>query len=312
MPALLALAQRTDDVAETAEAAVDVLRLLEAIARAAGMAEAFAAGEIDEVEGALALLARDGILARQFEDEDGVRPGRALVGLGGGDGAVGGGATEDGLDFGGRVELDGGDFGDGGLGAGRVVADLVFLLVELLRPAEEVVQILVVDFDEGAFHAVGPALVGEGLRRVVDLVQGARDHAVGRGHGVGFARRGLAVGEDAHVVAVQRALHELADLFEDVGVLRGGAEDAVEGEGVGFGRDVAEAALLFGAHDFDFFRVFVVVGVAYLGSVFCWLGLKVGPYAAEDSDVAFEFLDLVVELSAQSLLGPEFAVGFLG
>ena len=139
MPALLALAQRTDDVAETAEAAVDVLRLLEAIARAAGMAEAFAAGEIDEVEGALALLARDGILARQFEDEDGVRPGRALVGLGGGDGAVGGGATEDGFDFGGGVEVDGGDVCDGGFAFLHVVTDFVFLFVEFFGFAEEIV-----------------------------------------------------------------------------------------------------------------------------------------------------------------------------
>ena len=215
----LALAQRADDVAETAEAAIDILRLFETVARAAGVAEAFAASQIDKIEGTLALLARDGIFARQFEDEDGMGPRRALVRLRRGNRAIRGGTTQDGFDLSGRVEFDGRDVRDGRLGACHVVPDLVFLLVEFLRPAEEVVQVLVVDFDEGAFHAVGPAFLGEGLRRVVDLVHGARDHAVGGRHGVGFAGAGLAVAEDTHVVAVQRALHELADLFEDVRVL---------------------------------------------------------------------------------------------
>ena len=59
----------------------------------------------------------------------------------------------------------------------------------------------------------------------IDLFEGQRDHALLSGlgaafHGEGLATSGLAVGEHAHVVAVDRGLDQLADLLKDLRIRR--------------------------------------------------------------------------------------------
>lgn len=74
----------------------------------------------------------------------------------------------------------------------------------------------------------------EVLRVLEDLLDGPGDHTdvlglpVAALHGEGLAGAGLAVGEHAHVVAVDGGLHELADLLEHVALRRRGLEHAVE------------------------------------------------------------------------------------
>ena len=92
MTALLALTQGTDDIAKTAQTAIDILGLLEAVAGRTAMSQTLAPGQIDEVEGTLGALAGDAVLAAESKNKDGVAARGALVGLCGGDAAVGGGA----------------------------------------------------------------------------------------------------------------------------------------------------------------------------------------------------------------------------
>ena len=59
------LTQRSDDIAESTQALVDALRLLQSvlITRGAALLEPLAAREIDEVQAALTRLARERIFA---------------------------------------------------------------------------------------------------------------------------------------------------------------------------------------------------------------------------------------------------------
>lgn len=139
MPTLLPKPQRPNNIPQTTQTAIDILRLLQPFTCTARMAQALTPGQIDEIERTLALLARDAVLAGEFEDEDGVGAGGALVCFCGGDGAIGGRAAEDGFDFGGGVEVDGGDVCDGGFAFLHVVTDFVFLFVEFFGFAEEIV-----------------------------------------------------------------------------------------------------------------------------------------------------------------------------
>lgn len=59
MPAILVLSERTNDVSETAQALVDVLRLFHPLARRTRVAQSLTARQIDQVQGAFGVLARD-------------------------------------------------------------------------------------------------------------------------------------------------------------------------------------------------------------------------------------------------------------
>ena len=70
-----------DNVTETAETLVDVLGLLESRALGLAMIETLGPSEIDEVECALAPLARDTVHTNELEYKDGVRTTGTHVGL---------------------------------------------------------------------------------------------------------------------------------------------------------------------------------------------------------------------------------------
>lgn len=78
---LTLLAQCRDNIAQRAQAPIDILRLPQSVLVRAGSArvQTLAASEVDEVERTLAALARENVGAEHAEREDRVRARRALV-----------------------------------------------------------------------------------------------------------------------------------------------------------------------------------------------------------------------------------------
>jgi len=142
--ALLALlAKRRDHVPKRTQALVNRLRLPQAIfilARSTSV-EPFRAGKIDEVQRALAPLARVRVRAADAEREHRVRAGRALVHQRCGDGPPRVGEREQGAHLRGRREGFHDDIGDARVAL--FVLDLMLLLVELTL-AEQIIDRFVV------------------------------------------------------------------------------------------------------------------------------------------------------------------------
>lgn len=143
VPLLALLPERGNHVPERAQALVDVLRLLQpvlVVPRTARV-QALAPREIDEVQRALACLARVRVRALDPEREDGVAARGALVHERRGDGAPRLRECEQRAHLRRRVERLDDDVRNAR--AALVVLDLVLLFVELAL-AEEVVDRLVV------------------------------------------------------------------------------------------------------------------------------------------------------------------------
>mmetsp|Transcript_8760 Transcript_8760/g.36704 ORF Transcript_8760/g.36704 Transcript_8760/m.36704 type:complete len:581 (+) Transcript_8760:948-2690(+) len=164
---------------------------------------------------------------------------------------------------------------------------------------QEIAHLFVVNLDVRGVQLVRPALLGVRLGRFDNLGDGARNHAAVLGvrallaeHGVRLARARLAVREQAHLVPVQRALHELRNLLEDLLLLRLEAEHLVEGEHGGVAETIRHGD-----------------GVAVHGANRRRRGVRRGgadgaraerrPGAREDAHVAAQFLDLVVHGAAK-------------
>ncbi|KAH9838116.1 hypothetical protein Tdes44962_MAKER08265, partial [Teratosphaeria destructans] len=176
------------------------------------------------------------------EGEDGVGARRGVVHLGGGGGAVHVAGLHEALDV--LVAAD--------LLVGEVLhVDAVLLALADLEVGglaagaggEEVLDVLVVDLEVGDVDVVGDAAVLLGLDALEEAAAGAGDEAglvEGAHHGVGLAGAGLAVGEDAGVVAIEVVVEKLlAERGVDVmlvGVVGVGVvvgpEGLVEGEGL--------------------------------------------------------------------------------
>ena len=142
--ALLALlSKRSDDVSKRAQALVDVLRLPQTVLvpPCAARVQPLAAGEVDQVQRALAHLARVRVRAADAQREHRVRARGALVHERRRDRAPRVGRGEEGADLGGRAELLDYDVRDSR--RPLLVLDLVLLLVEFTL-SEEVVDGFVV------------------------------------------------------------------------------------------------------------------------------------------------------------------------
>ena len=98
---------------------------------------------------------------------------------------------------------------------------------------------LVVEFVVGAGH--NALTLGEAIESWEELVEGSlHKSGVVAHHGVGLAWAGLAVDEDAAVVALKSVDQKFfPDCIVDIFLIGGGREDAIEGEGVFFHFDLA-------------------------------------------------------------------------
>mmetsp|Transcript_5296 Transcript_5296/g.21399 ORF Transcript_5296/g.21399 Transcript_5296/m.21399 type:complete len:336 (+) Transcript_5296:823-1830(+) len=120
-------------------------------------------------------------------------------------------------------------------------------------------------------------------------------------HGVRLARARLAVREDAHLVPVQRAGHQVRDILEHLLLARARVENAVEGKVHGLLllpglRDAQRSARRFArSRDFE-----ERLGVVFAASRRCGIHVFArvcvhGPNAAKNADVPLEFLHLVMQ-----------------
>mmetsp|Transcript_71066 Transcript_71066/g.160806 ORF Transcript_71066/g.160806 Transcript_71066/m.160806 type:complete len:668 (-) Transcript_71066:670-2673(-) len=244
--------------------------------------------------------------ARQVEREDGVGSGAHGVHLRRGRRAMQGRRVHQIVD---RLVIRGVDFHF--VDPVAVGLSLLVLLdgqVQLGGPfhAQEVEHLLVVDLDESNLHSVGPALLLHVVAVLSDLADALWDDARHLAlavalHRVGLARACLPVREEAHVVAVERGLHELGHLEEDL-VLGGGAgEGLVERVLVRLDHlpflylpDLRRRAVLLhidGGDEGDL--VLVLVRVEAECPV---VAAQEGTHADVDADVPAELLDLVVHL----------------
>ena len=170
---LALLAQRSNNVPQRTQALINALRLPQPlhIAPRTALLQPLAPRKVDEVQAALAALARERVLAADAEGEDRVRARGALVHERRGDGAAALREREEGADLRRGGERDDVRVGDGRAPGFGVVLDVVPLLVELAL-AEEVVDRLVVlrvrmsGLDERREHGGGGGYVrsrGTGL-----------------------------------------------------------------------------------------------------------------------------------------------------
>ena len=107
-------AQRVEYIAESAQALVDGLCLLQRVARCLRFGEPLRAGEVHEVDHAAELLPRLALHAGQLQAENGVAARGDVVHGGGRDGAVARSAFHEGRDLRHAGNRDLGDVGDRG------------------------------------------------------------------------------------------------------------------------------------------------------------------------------------------------------
>mmetsp|Transcript_22571 Transcript_22571/g.58850 ORF Transcript_22571/g.58850 Transcript_22571/m.58850 type:complete len:329 (-) Transcript_22571:1091-2077(-) len=209
--------------------------------------------------------------------------------------------------------VDTGELADGGVAVG-----VVHHLVELAggQPlAEQVLVLLVVDLHHAGLHREAPALRLQVRAAAEDLLHGARDHPWMQRitqHSERLARAGLPISKDAHLLAIQGRLHQLANLSKHV-VLRGlGPEYAVKG------KHVQGALLPLGArhdqlHAAARRRLLVQNGLHGRRTAVQLLHLhgRRRAEAAEHADVALHLLDGVVQLAAVVLVRVQLAAGAL-
>ncbi len=275
------------------------------------MLEPLRAGKVHQVQRPLAALLRRGVLANQLQDEDGVGARRACVGLRRRYAAVVLCLSQHRLDLVGRVQAHRLAVDHRGLLACLVVPNLELLLgINLLGRREQIVEFFVVHLDEAPFQRISPGFLSQLADRVVDHVGRPRDHTISRRHSVCLARAGLAVAEDADVVAVEGALNQLRNLPEDVLVLDVRVEDAIKLEGEDSARDLAQTALLLGTRYLNLCRS-LQVGEQELG-LFSLVGSENRPDSAHDTNVALEFLVLVEQDSPLRLLLDQLLAGLIG
>mmetsp|Transcript_2081 Transcript_2081/g.5119 ORF Transcript_2081/g.5119 Transcript_2081/m.5119 type:complete len:407 (-) Transcript_2081:809-2029(-) len=220
--------QRRKDVAQRAQGLVDGARLFLPRALHLGAGQTLAPRKVNEVERASEADARIGVHAGAVEHEDGVGAGR---------GGVHGGRLNSAAAF--RAPHDlvrplhgfhrkphrTRDVRVAAAGTGVLDAQAAGWGLSLPAVGQQVADALVVNLHEGGLQAVVPPLRRQLLDGAQQLVHGSRDDAARLGpgaalHRVRLPRARLAVAEKADVVAVQRALYQLAHLLEHRG-LRG-------------------------------------------------------------------------------------------
>src|SRR5215469_1162608 len=193
---------------------------------------------------------------------------------------------------------------DASLALGRIMSNLMFLLVEVLSLTKEVVKVLIVHFNERSFHLVCPTFSFELFGALVNLRSSTRNHPIYRRHCVSLARTRLTITEDAHIVAIECGLNQLADLIEYIGIGASRTEYVVKRECMSGSRNIAQGTLLFGPHHYNFsaFTTFPCIRETDLRNIFLFI-VKGWSNTAEYTNISFQLLNLVVELPPQCLFG---------
>mmetsp|Transcript_2055 Transcript_2055/g.6361 ORF Transcript_2055/g.6361 Transcript_2055/m.6361 type:complete len:427 (+) Transcript_2055:264-1544(+) len=220
------LVQRAEHIRKGRERLVDILRLLETVPFRSRARNALAPGQVAHAQAAHDLGAILAVHADNEECEHRVAARRVVVAVSGGHRPVLVREVENAMDV--VTRGDGKPLRVGHDNLLLRVPNLEFLgrLGSLAGRDQEILDGLIVNLDIGRLQRVLPA-TGAQLHLVGhDLVDRPRDDAavllvrkIAR-HGEGFARAGLAIAEQAHVVPVQSALHKAAHLVEDL-LLRG-------------------------------------------------------------------------------------------
>mmetsp|Transcript_47929 Transcript_47929/g.115131 ORF Transcript_47929/g.115131 Transcript_47929/m.115131 type:complete len:490 (+) Transcript_47929:387-1856(+) len=292
---LLLRGERGDDRAERRERLVDGLRLLEGLAGGLRLGEPLGAGEVDEAQLAHVMVARVQVGGAHRQRDEHVRAGGLVIEPSGGGGARGVALLDERAAVARRVHGLRGAVLD--IHAHQGVAHDLELLAggRLLGVGEQVADVLVVDLDHRE-----EALVCEVRLPLADDAEDAphrpRHEArllVCAVHREGLARAALAVGEDAHVEAVEDRCHERLRVGEDFLLQRGRPVDLRELEALlvaPLGCKVAQHHGVGALHaDAD-------VALVHLAR-------QRGAHAAVDAQVAHELLQLVVQVFAQLGLG---------
>mmetsp|Transcript_4222 Transcript_4222/g.12251 ORF Transcript_4222/g.12251 Transcript_4222/m.12251 type:complete len:278 (+) Transcript_4222:524-1357(+) len=208
---LFLIRQRSDDRAQSRKRLVDAHGLLGGCASGLRLRQALRAREVHERE-----LANPGLAGRRVRGardygDDHVGAARVLVEVGGALATVAVAALDERLHVRGGVHRLGGQVLDVGAEE-RVLEDLVLLLAHvLLGRCEEVLDVLVVDLEDGERELRLMALLlalGNNLKKPLHGAVRETRIVLAALHGEGLARAGLAVGEDAHVEAVEHRGHE--------------------------------------------------------------------------------------------------------
>mmetsp|Transcript_69624 Transcript_69624/g.154092 ORF Transcript_69624/g.154092 Transcript_69624/m.154092 type:complete len:271 (-) Transcript_69624:623-1435(-) len=234
---LVTLCLRNEDIDQARKALVDTLRLLQALASGARAVEALGAREVHKVECAIELAVVPPVQPRQVEGEDVVRPRGVLIHQRRTHGALLGGLGHEHLHVTYGAHLNGLDVWHDGA-PDLVVHDCVLWLraarsaTPFPTSAQQVMQLLVVDLQKGRLHGDRPTRLAHVLRLQEDATQGAGDDTLAvllrTLHGVSLSRAGLAIGEDADLVAIQGRLHQVRDFVEDGDLVVARAEDLVK------------------------------------------------------------------------------------
>eukprot|EP00982_Pelagococcus_subviridis_P000225 1748-Pelagococcus_subviridis.AAC.4 len=286
----LLVRQRLEHVPEARQRLVNRARLLEPRALGARSPDAFAPSQIHEVQAPGEPRPGRVVRTRDVQHEDGVRARGHRVHLRRLHRARRRGATHEaggGVDARNRLSPHAAHLGD----AARRVHDGVFIAVSA-PGAQQISHLLVVNLDVRRGHVVPPSLLRVRLGRLDNFGHRARNdpaRLLARlvpEHRVRLPRARLAVREQAHLVPVQRALHELRDFLEHLRLRGRRPEHAVEFEPGDGGLFVAP--LGFGQ------RHRRAVG----GDVDARRLARRRSDAAEHADVSSELLDLVVQCAA--------------
>mmetsp|Transcript_27911 Transcript_27911/g.53120 ORF Transcript_27911/g.53120 Transcript_27911/m.53120 type:complete len:397 (+) Transcript_27911:376-1566(+) len=227
-------AELHEHVPQTRQALVDGLGLLQALTvnLCPRRLQALRSGQINQVEHPIFGFSRGGVVAFQAHAQYAVAARGGLIHQGRSGRPCLHGAVVELLKVLGLVHFPEGDVRDGGA-PGGVVGDGVLPPVAVPK---QIPNLLVVYLQHVHHHAVLPALGLVRLHGLEDLLQSSRDDASVRlrpQHGEGLARARLPVGEDAHAVAVHRALHQLRGVRVQLLLARRRLKHGVKGEGLG-------------------------------------------------------------------------------
>lgn len=243
---ILGTPHRVDTFSQVHQTLVDGDCLLHLLSNSARIVHSLRTRKIDQIQNADRRRAVVYCVGVAFDShrEDGVRARGPIVHFGLGDAAVVFGDGEQLVNVGGVANDDFVDVADGRVGAAvmddfvkrlSVERSLVFEEGSMVRGRrlEEITDLVVVDFDEGAFDGVLPAVFAEELTALKNTFDGARNQArrtLDALHRVRLAATSHAEGKNANLVPIDGAIDERTDVFEDLGLRCADAEDTIVGE----------------------------------------------------------------------------------